>query len=296
VGTPIAGIGVALRTGMARSIWTGSLAFGLVTIPVGLFSAAERKGELSFRLLHAKDQSRIDYRRFCEEEGVEVPWSEIVKGYEHERGQYVVMTEEDFEKARVPATQTIEITDFVPAGAIDFMYLDHPYYLAPAGRGGTKAYALLRDALTEAQRVGIGKLVLRRREHLVAVEPAGKLLTVTTMRWAHEIRSGEEFDVPAKGEGWSDKEMKLALQLIETLEGDWQPEKYTDTYRDVLLAIIEKKIAGEEVEAPRLAKAKPVANLMRALERSLKERGERQRAPAPPRAAPSRRGARRRDE
>lgn len=267
----------------ARAIWKGALSFGLVTIPVSLFSAVERKGELSFRLLHAKDQSPIDYKRFCEAEGVEVPWSEIVKGYEYERGQYVVLGDEDFDKARVPATQTIEITDFVPARSIDFMYFDHPYFVGPTGRPGAKAYALLRDALAEAGRIGVGKIVLRQREHLVAVEPSGNVLAVTTMRWAHEIRAADDLDVPAKGEGWSDKEMKLARQLIETLEADWKPEKYEDTYREVLLKIIEQKVQGEEVAAPPRPQPRPVVNLMRALEQSLKaprKAGARAAAPA----------------
>jgi DNA end-binding protein Ku len=267
---PAAGIRLAPWVPMAaRAIWKGAITFGLVTIPVGLFSAVERKGEISFRLLHAKDMAPIDYKRFCEEEGVEVPWSDIVKGYEHERGQYVVVTDEDFDKARVPGTQAIEITDFVPADAIEGIYFDHPYYAAPSGRGGTKAYALLRDALTRSERIGVGTIVLRQREHLVAVEPAADVLAVTTMRWAHEVRPGKDLDVPARGHGFSDKEMKLALQLIETLESDWRPEKYTDTYRDVLLDIIGKKIAGEEIAAPKLPKPKPVASLMRALEKSL---------------------------
>jgi DNA end-binding protein Ku len=255
---------------MARAIWKGAITFGLVTIPVGLYSAVERRGELSFRLLHAKDGSRIDYRRFCEEEGVEVPWSEIVRGYEHARGQYVVVTDEDFAKARVLATQTIAITDFVPAGAIDFLYFDHPYYVAPSGKAGTKAYALLRDALVETKRVGIGTVVIRQREQLVAVEPAGDVLGVTTMRWAHEIRSPRDLDVPGRGEAWSEREMKLARQLIGTLEGDWEPGKYRDTYRDAVLRIIEKKVEGEEVVALRVARPRPVANLVRALEQSLK--------------------------
>jgi DNA end-binding protein Ku len=126
---------------MARPIWKGSISFGLVTIPVGLYSAVERSSELSFRLLHGKDGSRIDYKRFCTEEHVEVPWGEIVKGYEYEKGRFVVITDDDFEKARVPATQTITITDFVPATDIDSIYFDHPYYVAPAGKPGTKAYA-----------------------------------------------------------------------------------------------------------------------------------------------------------
>jgi DNA end-binding protein Ku len=263
---------------MARPIWKGSISFGLVTIPVGLYSAVERTSELSFRLLHGKDGSRIDYKRFCAEEEVEVPWNEIVKGYEYDKGKFVVVTDDDFEKARVPAAQTITITDFVPRTAVDSIYFDHPYYVAPAGKPGTKAYALLRDALQETGRIGVGTVVLRQREHLVAVEPAGKLLAVTTMRWAYEIREADGLDVPAGGEGWSEKEMKLARQLIDTLAGDWDPDKYEDTYRDAIMDVIERKIEGKDLPAPRLPKAKPVADLVKALERSLKE----------PRKAPAR--------
>lgn len=260
---------------MPRSIWTGSISFGLVSIPVRLVSAVERQGELSFRLLHGKDGARIDYKRFCQEEGVEVPWSEIVKGYEYERGRHVVVTSEDFEKARVPATQRVDIRDFVPARAIDFMYFDHPYYLAPSGRGTAKSYALLRDALAETGRVGVGTIVLRQREQLAALEPAGEALALTTMRFAHEIRTADDLDLPKKGEGWTDKEMKLARQLIETLESDWQPDRYRDTYREALLAVIEQKVEGKTVETPELPRPRPVVNLLKALEESLASRPRR---------------------
>ena len=272
---------------MPRSIWTGSISFGLVSIPVRLFSAVEREGELAFRLLHARDKARIDYKRFCQEEGVEVPWSEIVKGYEYERGQYVVVTGEDFERARVPATQRVDIRDFVPARAIDFMYLDHPYYLAPSGRGAAKSYALLRDALGETGRVGVGTIVLRQREQLAALEPAGDALALTTMRFAHEIRTAEDLDLPGKGDGWTDKEMKLARQLIETLQSDWEPQRYRDTYREALLDVIQKKLEGKTVEVPELPRPRPVVNLVKALEESLASRPP----PGPAKAGPRRKGA-----
>jgi DNA end-binding protein Ku len=256
---------------MPRPIWKGSLSFGLVSIPVGLYSAVDRQRELSFHLLHKQDQSRVEYRRVCAEEGVEVPWSEIVKGYEYDKGQYVVMTDEDFQKARVPASETIEITDFVPADAIDFMFFDQPYYVAPGGKGGTKAYALLRDALAETGRVGIGMLVMRQRQHLVAVEPAAELLSVTTMRWAEEIRPAREFDVPARGEGYAKKEMSLAQQLIDTLASEWDPSKYSDTYTEVLRHAIEQKVETGTIEVPAAPEKRPrVVNLVKALEESLK--------------------------
>ena len=269
---------------MARSIWTGAISFGLVSIPVRLVSAVGREGELGFRLLHAKDRSRIDYKRFCQEEGVEVPWSEIVKGYEYERGQHVVVTNDDFERAKVAATQRLDIRDFVPARAIDFMYFDHPYYLAPSGRGAAKSYALLRDALGDTGRVGVGTIVLRQREHLAALEPAGEALALTTMRFAHEIRAADDLDLPKRGEGWTDKEMKLARQLIETLESDWEPQRYRDSYREALLDVIQKKLEGKTVEAaPLLPRPRPVVNLVKALEESLASRPRREPAKAPPR-------------
>jgi DNA end-binding protein Ku len=255
---------------MARPLWKGSVSFGLVTVPVGVYSAVQRMGELSFRLLHEKDSSPVDYKRVCQEEGVEVPWGEIVKGYEHAKGQYVVVTDDDFEKARVPASDTIAITDFVPDSAIDFEYFEQPYYLAPEGRGGTKAYALLRDALAETKRVGVGTIVMRQREHLVAIEPVGDVLAMTTMRWSHEIRSPKELDLPKAGAGWQKKEMDLAKRLVDSLAADWEPEKYRDTYRDVLMKAIEQKVEGKEIEIPEPSKPKRVVNLVKALEQSLK--------------------------
>jgi DNA end-binding protein Ku len=275
---------------MPRSVWTGSISFGLVSVPVRLVSAVERGNELSFRLLHARDHARIDYKRFCEAEEIEVPWSEIVKGYEHERGQYVVLTSEDFERARTPATQRFDIRDFVPARAIDFMYFDHPYYLAPSGRGAAKSYALLRDALAETGRVGVGTIVLRQREQLAALEPAGRALALTTMRFAYEIRTPDDLDLPEPGAGWTEREMKLARQLIETLESDWEPERYRDTYREVLLDVIQKKLEGKEVDAPAIPKPRPVANLVKALEESLAaRRGAAKAEPRRKRARPGRR-------
>ncbi len=157
-----------------RAVWKGAVTFGLVTLPVALHAATERKDELAFRLLHAKDESPVDYKRVCHEEGVEVPWSEIVKGYALAKDHYVVVTDEDFEQARVPATQTFEIRDFVTATAIDDFYFTQPYYVVPASTAAAKPYALLRDALEKSGRVGVGTIVLRQREHLAALEPAGE--------------------------------------------------------------------------------------------------------------------------
>lgn len=248
------------------------MTFGLVTVPVGLYAATERVNELSFRLLHRKDRSRIDYKRFCVEEDVEVPWGEIVKGYEYAKGRYVVITDDDFAKARVPATQAFEIRDFVPAESIDDFYFDHPYYLAPSGRAAAKPYALLRDALEKSGRVGVGTIVLRQREHLAALEPAGDALVLTTMRWAYEIRSPEGLDLPGRESGGDRREMDLALRLIDTLAADFDPGRYKDTYREVMLKVIEAKVSGEEIELPAPGRPRKVGNLMKALEASLRER------------------------
>jgi DNA end-binding protein Ku len=255
---------------MPRSIWKGAITFGLVTVPVAMYSATESREELRFRLLHKKDSSPIEYRRVCKEEDVPVPWDEIVKGYEYEKGQFVVMTDEDFEKARTPATQTIEIRDFVPARQIDPLFFDTPYYLEPTGKGADKSFSLLRDALARAERIGIGTLVLRQREHLVGVEATGGALVCTTLRYAHEIRSAESLDLPKPGQGWEKREMDLALKLVDTLAADWEPEKYKDTYTDVLRQAIEAKVEGKELALPRPKAPRKVVDLVKALEQSLK--------------------------
>jgi DNA end-binding protein Ku len=257
---------------MARALWKGSISFGLVTVPIGLVSALEARQELTFNLLHRKDGSRIKQKRFCEEENIEVPWTDVVKGYQYAKGQYVVMTEKDFDRARVPATQMFEIRRFVPANDVEDLYFEHPYYVQPDGRGATKPYALLRDALAETGKIGIGTIVLRQREHLAALDAAGEALVLTTMRFAHEIRSPRELDLPGRGRGWSDKEMKLARQLMDTLSGEWDPGEYRDTYTGVLRQLIEARVEGKEIVAPEMPKRSRVVSLMKALEQSLKDR------------------------
>ena len=257
---------------MARPLWKGSISFGLVTVPIGLVSAIEAGEQLAFNLLHKKDSSRIVQKRFCHEEDVEVPWNDIVKGYQYAKGQHVVLTEEDFDKARVPATQTFEIRKFVAAAEVEDLYFDQPYYVQPDGQGATKPYALLRDALAETGKIGIGTIVLRQREHLGALEPVGEALVLTMMRFAHEIRSPKELDLPGRHQGWTEKEMKLARQLMDTLSDTWDPKEFKDTYTDVLRQVIEAKVEGKEIAAPEAPKRARVTNLMEALEKSLAER------------------------
>ena len=268
----VAGIAFAVPQSMARALWKGSISFGLVTVPIGLVAAIEAREQLAFHLLHRKDGSRIKQKRFCEKEDVEVPWNEVVKGYQHAKGQYVVVSDEDFDRARVPATHTFEIRRFVPASDVEDLYFEHPYYTRPEGRGAAKPYALLRDALAESGRIGIGTIVLRQREHLAALEPAGRALVLTTMRFAHEIRSSEALDLPGLGQGWTGKEMKLARQLVESLSDAWDPTEFRDTYTEVLRGVIEAKIEGEEIVAPEPPRRPRVTNLMEALQRSLAER------------------------
>jgi DNA end-binding protein Ku len=269
---------------MARPLWKGSISFGLVTVPIGLVSAIEAGERLAFHLLHKQDGSRIVQKRFCQEEDVEVPWSNIVKGYQYAKGQYVVLTEEDFDKARVPATQTFEIRKFVAAGEVEDLYFDHPYYVQPDGRSASKPYALLRDALAESGKIGIGTIVLRQRESLGALEPVGEALVLTTMRFAHEIRSPKDLDLPSARHAWTEKEMKLARQLMETLSDTWDPKAFKDTYTDVLRQVIEAKVEGKEIAAPEKPKRARVVDLMDALQKSLAERplakAEARKAPA----------------
>jgi DNA end-binding protein Ku len=252
---------------MPRAIWSGAVAFGLVSVPVKLYAATERQAELGFRQLHKKDHAPIDYRRFCSKEDVEVDWKDIARGYEYAKGQFVVMTKADFERAQTPATQTLEIRDFVPVEQIDFAFFEMPYWLEPT-KPGRKAYGLLRDALAETGRVGIGTFVMRQREHLAALRPSGKALMLTTMRFADELRPATQLDLP-NGVG-ATREKKLARQLIDTLASDWAPEKYRDTYREMLRAAIEQKVEGKEIVMPEAPKPAKVLDLVAALQASLK--------------------------
>lgn len=198
-----------------------------------------------------------------------MPWNEVVRGFEYAKGTYVVVTDEDFATARVPATHTFDIRVFVPAAEIAHLYFDEPYYLEPSRKAGAKAYALLRDALRDSGRIGVGTVVLRQREHVAGVEPWGDVLVLSTMRFAHEIRSPVDLRVPKAGEGWTRKEMELTRRLIDTLADRWKPEEFRDTYTDVLRKVIEAKAEGRTLESPAEERPRPVASLVSALEKSL---------------------------
>ena len=236
----------------ARAIWKGSISFGLVNIPVGLFTAASSADELSFRQLDKRNMSPIGYKKYNKNTGDEVEGEEIVKGYEYESGHYVVLSDEDLRRANPEKTQTVEITDFVELDDIEPVYLDKPYYLAPTGKN-KKGYALLREALRRTRKVGIAKVVIRSREYLSAVIPQGDVLVLEILRYPHEIRSAEELEVP-RGEpeelGIKERELELAEALVAGMTSDWEPEKYTDTYRDDLLALIQQRIESGQTDAP----------------------------------------------
>jgi DNA end-binding protein Ku len=255
-----------------RALWKGSISFGLVTIPITLVSATEPRETLAFNLLHRKDGSRVVEKRFCAKEDVEVPWKDIVKGYQYAKDRYAVLTEEDFASVRVPATQTFDIRRFVPAADVEDLYFNFPYYVTPQGKSGLKAYALLRDALREAEKLAIGTIVLRQREHLAALEPVDQALVLTTMRFAHEIRRVKDLDLPASGRGWTDSEMKLARHLVDTLSGEWDPSEYRDTYTEAVRKMVKAKVEGRETTAPERPEPARVTDLMEALKRSLEKR------------------------
>jgi DNA end-binding protein Ku len=262
-------------------MWKGSIAFGLVNIPIELYSAV-RDHRPKFRLLHAKDESPVQYERVCQREGKPVGWEDLVKGYEYEKGQFVVLTKDDFKTAALEKTKTIDILDFVDPGDIDERYFETPYYLQP-GKGADRAYALLRDALKETGRVGIAKIILRDAQHLASVEAHGDAIVLTMMRFADELADLADFRFP-KGVEARPAELKMAVQLIESLSADWSPDKYTDEYRDNLVEIIQAKLKGkkprlDEREAPQDA---DVVDLMSRLRASLESRG----AKRPKRAAP----------
>jgi DNA end-binding protein Ku len=237
---------------MARAIWKGSISFGLVNIPVGLFTAASSADELSFRQLDKRNMSPIGYKKYNKASGDDVEGEEIVKGYEYESGHYVVLSDEDLRRANPEKTQTVEITDFVELDDIDPVFLDKPYYLAPTGKN-KKGYALLREALRRTRKVGIAKVVIRSREYLSAVIPQGDVLLLEILRYPHEIRSADDLEVP-KGEpgelGIKERELELAEQLVAGMTSDWEPAKYTDTYRDDLLALIQQRIESGQTDAP----------------------------------------------
>jgi len=257
---------------MARALWKGSLSFGLVNIPIEIHVAV-RDHRPRFRMLHAADKSPVKFSRVCAREGRPVAWEDLVKGYEYAKGHFVVITKEDFQAAAVEKTRRVDIIDFVQADEIDDRYFETPYYLAPA-KSGEHAYALLREAMRAAKRVGIAKFILRDTQHLSAIEVIDDALVLSTMRFADELVELGDLALPAVKD-LRKSELDMAKALVESLAAEWEPEKYTDEYRDNLMRIIQGKVKGKKVvldagEKPRQAE---VIDLMERLRSSLERRG-----------------------
>src|SRR2546428_6025736 len=266
---------------MARAIWKGSISFGLVNIPIALYPATRRE-ELKFRLLRKSDLSPVNYKRVAAKDGKEVPWDEIVKGYEYEKGKYVLLKDEDFQRVDLEATQTVDIQDFVELDEIDPIFFYKPYYLEPQ-KGGDKAYALLRDALKDSRKVGIAKVVIKTREYLAGVKPEDGALVLELMHFADELADMSKLHIPKKVEV-GQREMNMAKSLIGSMSSKWNPEKYKDDYREALMEVIEKKFeaGGKEIEEKPKKTPKPtkVIDLVSVLQKSLEQTGAKEKATA----------------
>jgi DNA end-binding protein Ku len=266
---------------MARAIWKGSISFGLVNIPIALYPATRRE-ELRFRLLRRTDLSPVNYKRVAEKDGKEVPWDQIVKGYEYEKGKYVVLKEQDFQRVDVEATQTVDIQDFVELDEIDPIFFYKPYYLEPQ-KGGDKAYALLRDALKDSKKVGVAKVVIKTREYLAGVKPEDGALVLELMHFADELADTSKLHIPQKTEVGK-REMTMAKSLIDGMSSKWNPQKYKDEYREALMEVIEEKVeaGGKEIEEKPKKAPKPtkVIDLVSVLQKSLEQTGAKKKATA----------------
>src|SRR5437660_1567755 len=257
---------------MPRPLWKGAISFGLVSIPVELHTAV-RDTRPHFRMLHAKDKSPVRFERVCIRDGHPVAWQDLVKGFEYEKGRFLVVTKDDFQAAAVEKTRTVDILDFVKAEEIDDRFFETPYYLVPA-KTGERAYALLREAIRESGRIGIAKFILRDAQHLAAVEVIQHAIVLTVMRFADELVDTAQFDFPADS-GIRKQELDMAKALVNSLAAEWDPSKYSDQYRENLMRIIQGKVKGKHVELepseePRQAE---VVDLMERLRRSLAQSG-----------------------
>jgi DNA end-binding protein Ku len=253
---------------MPRTMWKGAISFGLVSIPIRLYPATEEKG-LKFNQLHDEDHGRIKYQRTCAIDGDEVTFEHIVKGYEYEKDKYVVLTDEDFDAVPVESSRAIEILQFVDLEEIDPIYYKKTYYLIPEEMG-VKAYTLLREAMTETGRVGIAKVSFRDKEHLATLRFRDDVFLLETMFWPDEIRASD-FDEIGESSKLKvrSQEVQMAQSLIENLTSSFDPTEYKDNYREALLQVVEKKIAGEEIEVIPEAEAPKVVDLMEALKASV---------------------------
>jgi DNA end-binding protein Ku len=252
-----------------RSIWKGTISFGLVNIPISIYPATRRE-EISFRLLRDTDLSPVHYKRVAEADGKEVPWEHIVKGYEYEKDQFVSLTPEDFERVAIEGTQTVDILNFIKIDEVNPLLFYKPYYLE-SGKGADKAYALLRDALAASGKIAIATVVLKSRQHLAAIKPQGKGLMLELMHFPNEVMDETSFKIP-EGATASKPEMKMALQLIDSMSTKWNPEDYKDEYREALESMISRKLENApEPAVPRKKSPTNVIDLAEVLQRSIRE-------------------------
>jgi len=257
---------------MAHAIWSGAINFGLVTISVKLFTAV-RTNELRFNFLHKQDDGRIFNERHCTVCGEKVEYGDLVRGYEYEKSHYVTLSDDDFKSVRPEATQSVDIVEFVELDKINPMYFDTPYYLEPEKKS-RHAYALLRESLREANKVGIARVVIRSREHLAALKPNGDALVLELMHFADEIVEQSDFDFPELKEKVAPAELKMAKMLIDSMSNEtFEAEKFHDDYREAVMAMIDARVAGEQVAVPEMKRpaATNVVNLMDVLQRSLEQ-------------------------
>jgi len=274
-----------------RAIWKGAISFGLVNIPIALYPAT-RSEELKFRLLRASDQSPVNYKRVAEADGKEVPWDQIVKGYEYEKGKFIILKDEDFQRVDIEATQTVDIIHFVNLAEVNPIFFHKPYYMEPQ-KGGDKAYVLLREALESSGKIAIAKVVIKTRQHLAAVKPQEKGLMLELMHFATELLDIDEYKLPdTKAVG--KKELQMARALVDSMSREWQPEEYVDEYRKGLEKVIEEKITkGEEATPAPVKRKKPtnVIDLVSVLQESLNQSGGTKKAKHAPAKKPRRKAA-----
>jgi len=276
---------------MARSIWKGSITFGLVNIPVGLYTAEQRE-EIPLHLLDKRNMARVRYKRVNEESGKEVPWEDTVRGYEFQEGKYVVLSDEDFQRASPEKTQTVDIVDFVDLDEISPTYFDKPYFMAPEKRGA-KSYALLRETLKRTRKVGIATVVIRTKQYLAAVIAEDEVILLDLLRYAHELRDTTGLDLPKGHQGLTERELDMAERLVQGMVDTWKPERFKDTYFRDLKKTIEARVeAGqlEESPPPPEEEKKParsnVVDLMALLKQSVEKGGR-----APAKKAPAKKAA-----
>lgn len=273
---------------MARALWKGAITFGLVHVPVALYPAS-RQDELNFDWLDKRDMAPIGYRRYNKETGKEIDKENIVRGLAHEKGQYVVLSDDEIRAANVKSSQTVDIVAFIEAGPIQPAFFETPYFLAPVGRGD-KVYSLLRETLIREKRVGIAYVVIQTKQHLAALFPTERGLMLNTLRWATEIRDAEEIDLPEPGTktaGLRAQEVEMAAQLVRDMTvKKWQPDQYRDTFRDDIMALVDRKVAKGQIKAvavPEEGGERPTAkiiDLTALLKQSLEQRKKPQAAPA----------------